>query len=52
MSELTPVTNSAIVIDSGSTSSAAFTWSPPTGIQVNRFWMNDRSGAALARSPA
>ncbi len=52
MSELTPVTNSAMVIDSGSTSSAAFTWRPPTGIQVNRLWMNERSGAALAKRPA
>ena len=52
MSELTPVTNSAIVIDRGSMSSAALTWSPPTGIQVNRVWMNDRCGTARARSPA
>ncbi len=34
-----PVTNSTMVIDSGSTKSRAWTWRSSTGIQVHRFWV-------------
>src|ERR1700678_4352259 len=40
-----PVTNSTMVIDRGSTNRLACTWRPPTGIQVHRFWVKDRTGA-------
>ena len=53
MSAQIPVTNSTIVTDSGSTSRAAFTCSPPTGIQLNRVWVTSRPGTGVRpRSPA
>ena len=45
MRVLTPVTNSTMVIDSGSTNRPACTCSPPTGIHDQRFWVKVRTGA-------
>ena len=44
-----PVMNSTMVIDSGSTYRAAWTWSRSTGIQVQRFWPKLRTGASTCR---
>src|SRR5690348_1982312 len=46
----TPVTNNTIVSDSGSASSAAFTCSPPDGIQVNSSLVKERWSAARCSS--
>ena len=40
-----PVTNSTMVIDSGSTKRLAWTCSRSTGIHVHRFWVKVRTGA-------
>src|SRR5437764_3422375 len=52
MSVLTPVTNSAIVIDSWSTRKATGMWSPPTGIQSKSVCTKTRSWGLLRYSPA
>ncbi len=42
MIALTPVTNRAITIESGSTLSATLALKPPTGSQSNNLWTNTR----------
>src|SRR5262245_33373739 len=51
MSDPTPVTNRAIVIDSGSARNPTSTRRSPTGIHSNRIWTKWRSSSASPSSP-
>ena len=51
MRALTPVTNAAMVIDSGSTSRPMLTCRWPAEIQVNQVWVYDRPFAGNRNKP-